>query len=173
VQRKAAPPADRRRETAAATVTGHFAEVSVHRSGMANWRRQSGDHGPQFGERRTTVGIRLLDGWAVVARKPVRVHSSCAGMFLQVNRQGNYQAPAKCKVAVCEWRDGRVEIRYRGRRWCGRRLPSGCNGWIHRDRWPLLTVALHRRRATHGNSVTTGCRCKVGRSGRSAVRKLF
>ena len=36
--------------------------------------------------------------------------------FLQVNRQGNYQAPAKGKVAVCEWQDGRLEIRYRGRK---------------------------------------------------------
>ena len=36
--------------------------------------------------------------------------------FLQVNRQGNHQAPAKGKVAVCEWQDGRLEIRYRGRK---------------------------------------------------------
>jgi hypothetical protein len=36
--------------------------------------------------------------------------------FLQVNRQGNHQAPAKGKVAVCEWQDGRVEIRYRGQK---------------------------------------------------------
>jgi len=34
--------------------------------------------------------------------------------FLQVNRHGNHQAPAKGKVVVCEWQDGRVEIRYRG-----------------------------------------------------------
>jgi transposase len=36
--------------------------------------------------------------------------------FLQVNRQGNHGAPAKGKVAVCEWQDGRVEIRYRGQK---------------------------------------------------------
>jgi transposase len=36
--------------------------------------------------------------------------------FLQVNRQGNQHAPAKGKVAVCEWQDGRVEIRYRGQK---------------------------------------------------------
>ena len=36
--------------------------------------------------------------------------------FLQVSRQGNRQAPAKGKVAVCEWQDGRVEIRYRGQK---------------------------------------------------------
>jgi transposase len=36
--------------------------------------------------------------------------------FLQVNRQGNHYAPAKGTVAVCEWQDGRVEIRYRGQK---------------------------------------------------------
>jgi transposase len=36
--------------------------------------------------------------------------------FLQVNRQGNHRAPAKGKVAVCEWPDGRLEIRYRGQK---------------------------------------------------------
>ena len=36
--------------------------------------------------------------------------------FLQVNRHGNQQAPAKGKVKVCEWQDGRLEIRYRGRK---------------------------------------------------------
>lgn len=36
--------------------------------------------------------------------------------FLQVKRQGNRQAPAKGKVAVCEWPDGRLEIRYRGQK---------------------------------------------------------
>jgi hypothetical protein len=36
--------------------------------------------------------------------------------FLQVNRQGNHHAPAKGKVVVCEWQDGRLEIRYRGQK---------------------------------------------------------
>ncbi len=36
--------------------------------------------------------------------------------FLQVNRQGNHRAPAKGRVAVCEWQDGRLEIRYRGQK---------------------------------------------------------
>lgn len=36
--------------------------------------------------------------------------------FLQVNRQGRHYAPAKAKVVVCEWEDGRVEIRYRGQK---------------------------------------------------------
>lgn len=33
--------------------------------------------------------------------------------FLQVTRHGTHLAPAKSKVVVCEWEDGRVEIRYR------------------------------------------------------------
>ena len=36
--------------------------------------------------------------------------------FLQVNRLGNHRAPAKGKVMVCEWPDGRLEIRYRGQK---------------------------------------------------------
>lgn len=36
--------------------------------------------------------------------------------FLQVQQQGRHRAPAKGKVAVCEWEDGRLEIRYRGQK---------------------------------------------------------
>lgn len=36
--------------------------------------------------------------------------------FLQVERTGRQHAPAKAKVTVCEWEDGRIEIRYRGER---------------------------------------------------------
>ena len=36
--------------------------------------------------------------------------------FLQVNRQATNLAPAKGKVVVCEWEDGRVEIQYRERK---------------------------------------------------------
>jgi hypothetical protein len=35
--------------------------------------------------------------------------------YLQVKRGGRQYAPSKSKVAVCEWEDGRLEIRYRGR----------------------------------------------------------
>jgi hypothetical protein len=28
----------------------------------------------------------------------------------------NHQAPAKGKVAVCVWQDGRLEVRYRGQK---------------------------------------------------------
>lgn len=36
--------------------------------------------------------------------------------FLQVKRQARNYAPAKAKVVVCEWEDGRLEIRYRGQK---------------------------------------------------------
>ena len=36
--------------------------------------------------------------------------------FLQVKRQSHHHAPAKRKVAVCEWENGRFEIRYRGQK---------------------------------------------------------
>jgi transposase len=36
--------------------------------------------------------------------------------FLQVQRQAGGYAPAKAKVVVCEWEDGRLEIRYRGQK---------------------------------------------------------
>src|SRR5437867_8160241 len=37
--------------------------------------------------------------------------------LFQVTRQSRY-APARSKVVVCEWEDGKVEIRYGGRRLC-------------------------------------------------------
>ena len=36
--------------------------------------------------------------------------------FFQVERSGRHHAPAKSKVTVWEWEDGRIEIRYRGER---------------------------------------------------------
>ena len=36
--------------------------------------------------------------------------------YFQVQREGRYYPPAKSKVQVCEWEDGRLQIRYRGRK---------------------------------------------------------
>ena len=36
--------------------------------------------------------------------------------YFQVQRHGRSYAPAKAKVTVCEWEDGRLDIRYRGRK---------------------------------------------------------
>jgi hypothetical protein len=35
--------------------------------------------------------------------------------YFQVQAQARNYAPAKGKVTVCEWEDGRLQIRYRGR----------------------------------------------------------
>src|SRR6202165_4296842 len=35
--------------------------------------------------------------------------------YFQVKAQARHYAPAKGKVTVCEWEDGRLQIRYRGR----------------------------------------------------------
>jgi len=44
--------------------------------------------------------------------------------FYQVERQGLHHAPAKSKVTVCEWEDGRMEIHYRGQRLSWKEIPA-------------------------------------------------
>ena len=44
--------------------------------------------------------------------------------FYQVERQRLHHAPAKSKVTVCEWPDGRVEIHYRGRKLSWSEIPA-------------------------------------------------
>ena len=36
--------------------------------------------------------------------------------YYQIERQSQHHAPAKSKVTVCEWADGKMEIHYRGRK---------------------------------------------------------
>jgi hypothetical protein len=84
--------------------------------------------------------------------------------FLQVNRQGNHRAPAKGKVVVCEWQDGRLEIRYRGQRVPWEEIaeqPQRAPAEQPR-KGPHRTAALPRRQATQGNNATTGCRHRHG-----------
>jgi hypothetical protein len=38
------------------------------------------------------------------------------GRLLQIQRHGRHHAPAQAKVAVQEWEDGKLEIRYRGQK---------------------------------------------------------
>ena len=95
--------------------------------------------------------------------------------FLQVNRQGNRQAPAKGKVAVCEWEDGRVEIRYRGQKVSWEEIaerPQPAE-WTGRARWPYPYGGTPPTAAIRGNNATTGCRRRARRSGRPGRRKLF
>jgi len=44
--------------------------------------------------------------------------------YFQVQAQARQYAPAKGKVTVCEWEDGRLQIRYRDRAVNGRRLQA-------------------------------------------------
>jgi hypothetical protein len=90
--------------------------------------------------------------------------------FLQVNRQGNHQAPAKGKVVVCEWQNGRLEIRNRGQNVSWKEIAE-------RPQRPAAEPArkvapAHRGTppATRGNNATTGCRNKVWQSIRCEVR---
>jgi hypothetical protein len=43
--------------------------------------------------------------------------------FFQVTRESGY-APARAKVVVCEWQDGRLEIRYRDKRLGFEEIPA-------------------------------------------------
>jgi transposase len=44
--------------------------------------------------------------------------------FYQVERQSLHHAPAKSKVTVCEWEDGRIEIQYRGQKLRWKEIPA-------------------------------------------------
>jgi transposase len=44
--------------------------------------------------------------------------------FYQVEGQSRHHAPAKSKVTVCEWEDGRMEIHYRGRKLSWEEIPA-------------------------------------------------
>jgi hypothetical protein len=60
--------------------------------------------------------------------------------YFQVPRQGRYYPPAKSQVQVCEWEDGRLEIRYRSRKVQGRVQTAG-SGAVRRK--PPLPTANH------------------------------
>ena len=57
--------------------------------------------------------------------------------FFQVRRQSRY-APAKANVVVCEWEEGRLEIRYRGKPLIYEEIPA-------RPVTPLRVIAKTRR----------------------------
>ena len=57
--------------------------------------------------------------------------------FYQVERQSQHHAPAKSKVTVCEWQDGRMEIHYRGEKLSWEEIPAR----------PVATRQEHKPRA--------------------------
>ena len=44
--------------------------------------------------------------------------------YFQLGRQSGHYAPAKSKVTVCEWEDGRIAIEYRGQKLQYTELPG-------------------------------------------------
>jgi hypothetical protein len=44
--------------------------------------------------------------------------------FYQLQRQSLHHAPAKSKVTVCEWEDGRMELHYRGQKLSWKQIPA-------------------------------------------------
>ena len=46
------------------------------------------------------------------------------GRLLQIERQSYHVAPARAKVVVHEWENGRLEIRYRGRKMAWKEIPA-------------------------------------------------
>src|SRR6266436_6061216 len=57
--------------------------------------------------------------------------------YFQVKAQARHYAPAKSKVTVCEWEDGRLQIRYRGRAVVWEEIPG-----------PVPVQAVRPREAT-------------------------
>src|SRR6266436_1863446 len=60
--------------------------------------------------------------------------------FYQVEGSSRNYAPAKSRVTVCEWEDGRMEIHYRGRKLSFHEIP---------ERPQKLPVAVKKRRHAH------------------------
>jgi hypothetical protein len=70
--------------------------------------------------------------------------------YFQVQAQARHYAPAKGKVTVCEWEDGRLQIRYRDRAVSWDEIPgpsSGSCGNIRRAQGPE-TKAAHAQRGS-------------------------
>jgi len=84
---------------------------------------------PASGEdfHRPTPGQRQLD--EVFCLEQERVLSNdwvvqYGGQLLQVGRQNRHHAPARSKVTVREWEDGRLQLRYRGRSLAWQKIAS-------------------------------------------------
>ena len=76
---------------------------------------------------RQSPSVRELD--RILCLKQERVVSqdwvvSYNGRWLQLQRQRRHWAPAKSRVTVCEWEDGRIQIHYRGERLSFREIAS-------------------------------------------------
>ncbi len=93
----------------------------------------------------------------------VRYHNR----LYQIQRQTSHYAPAKSKVRVCEWEDGRLEIHYRGQKleWkeIGQRpvreaVEYGREGEAQRGKWKPAADHPWRRHAGRKVEQRTGAR---------------
>ena len=71
----------------------------------------------------------------------VRYHNR----FFQIQRQSRHQAPARSKVWVCEWEDGRIKILYRDREVAWAEIPAG---ELATPKEPRKTKGGNRHRST-------------------------
>src|SRR5580704_11572018 len=74
----------------------------------------------EVGRRSEDVGAELSAGEEVVAAISRRRSNDWVvqyrGHFLQLKPQNKRYGPTQAKALICEWEDGAVEVRYRGKR---------------------------------------------------------
>jgi len=85
--------------------------------------------------------------------------------YLQVKHAGRQYAPAKSKVQVCEWEDGRLEIRYRGQKMQWEELAQ-------RPQPPRATIAESKSRPYGGTPPTASHPWKQSYQGMKVRRHL-
>jgi transposase len=74
-----------------------------------------------------TPGVRKLEKVFRLERERVLSNDWVVrdeNRFYQVERQSQHHAPAKSKVTMCEWEDGRIEIHYRGQKLSWKEIPA-------------------------------------------------
>jgi hypothetical protein len=86
-----------------------------HNRRFARLPAKAEDYHRAIGKRELEAALHLETEHVIDHQWVVR-HSN---RYFQLRRETRYYAPAKANVTVCEWEDGRLEIRYRGRavRW--------------------------------------------------------
>ena len=66
--------------------------------------------------------------------------------LLQVERQSSHYAPAKSRVRVCAWEDGRMEIHYRGQKLKWQEIGGRAEGRKAEDSGPREVATVARRK---------------------------
>jgi hypothetical protein len=69
--------------------------------------------------------------------------------LVQVKNQGRRTAPPQARVAVCEWEDGRLEIRYRGQALVWEEIQQRRQPARHPDKAVVAVCSPRRPPADH------------------------